>query len=117
MKENFASEPIPPDHQLPAHTGADEHPRKKGKGRLIVWLLMFLVFGALLWWVMHHKADSTAAGPAAGGRRGGLGTGPVVAITATATQGDIGVYQDAIGTVTPVYTDSIISQVTGVVTA
>src|SRR6202044_121037 len=42
---------------------------------------------------------------------------PVVAITATATQGDIGVYQDAIGTVTPVYTDSIMSQVTGVVTA
>ncbi len=32
---------------------------------------------------------------------------------ATATQGDIGVYQTAIGTVTPVYTASIISQVTG----
>jgi len=114
MKENFAPDPIPPDHQLPAHTGADEHPRKKGKGRLIVWLLMFLVFGALLWWVMHNKAGSTAA--PAGGRHGAQ-TGPVVAITATATQGDIGVYQDAIGTVTPVYTDSIVSQVTGVVTA
>ena len=36
--------------------------------------------------------------------------------TATATKGDIGDYLDAIGTVTPVYTASIFSQVTGVVT-
>jgi membrane fusion protein, multidrug efflux system len=37
--------------------------------------------------------------------------------TATATKGNIGVYLDAIGTVTPVYTDSITSQVSGPVTA
>ena len=36
---------------------------------------------------------------------------------ATATKGSIGVYLDAIGTVTPVYTDSITAQVTGVITA
>jgi multidrug efflux system membrane fusion protein len=35
--------------------------------------------------------------------------------TATAKKGDIGVYLDAIGTVTPVYTDSITSQVNGLV--
>lgn len=43
------------------------------------------------------------------------GTVPVT--TATARSGSIGVYLDAIGTVTPVYTDSISAQVTGVVTA
>ena len=37
--------------------------------------------------------------------------------TATAKTGDIGVYLDSIGTVTPVYTDSITSQVTGLVEA
>ena len=37
--------------------------------------------------------------------------------TATAQKGDIGVYLDAIGTVTPVYTASITSQVNGVVVA
>ena len=37
--------------------------------------------------------------------------------TATATKGNIGVYLDAIGTVTPVYTASITSQVTGPVIA
>jgi multidrug efflux system membrane fusion protein len=109
MTENFSTERVPPDHQLPAHAEGGGKPRKN---RLLVWLLMFVVFGGVLWWVMHQKSAPAAAG----GRRGG-GSGPVATETVTATQGDIGVYQDAIGTVTPVYTDSIVSQVTGVVTA
>ncbi|MFZ0638685.1 MAG: efflux RND transporter periplasmic adaptor subunit [Candidatus Acidiferrales bacterium] len=44
-------------------------------------------------------------------------TGPVPVTTATAKTGSIGVYLEAIGTVTPVYTDSITAQVTGVITA
>ena len=43
-------------------------------------------------------------------------TGAVPVTTATAKQGSIGVYLEAIGTVTPVYTDSITAQVTGVIT-
>jgi len=38
-------------------------------------------------------------------------------VPATARQGSIGIYQEAIGTVTPVYTSSITAQATGVVTA
>jgi multidrug efflux system membrane fusion protein len=41
----------------------------------------------------------------------------VTVVVATAQKGDIGVYQEAIGTVTPVYTSSVTSQVTGLVTA
>lgn len=44
-------------------------------------------------------------------------TGPVPVTTATAKTGSIGVYLQAIGTVTPIYTDSITAQVTGVITA
>ncbi len=44
-------------------------------------------------------------------------SGPVTATVATAYKGDIGVYLDAIGTVTPVYTGSITAQVNGVITA
>jgi len=41
---------------------------------------------------------------------------PKITVTAaTAKKGDIGVYFDAIGAVTPVYTDSITSQVNGLV--
>jgi membrane fusion protein, multidrug efflux system len=43
-------------------------------------------------------------------------TGPTSITTVTAKKGNIGDYLDAIGTVTPVYTASIFSQVTGVVT-
>jgi multidrug efflux system membrane fusion protein len=42
---------------------------------------------------------------------------PVTITIATARAGDIGVYLDAIGTVTPVYTASITSQVTGLIVA
>ena len=38
-------------------------------------------------------------------------------VTATAQKGDIGIYLDSIGTVTPIYTSSITSQVNGIVTA
>src|SRR6202034_152142 len=40
----------------------------------------------------------------------------VPVVPATATTGNLGVYLDAIGTVTPIYTDSITAQVTGVIT-
>ena len=60
-----------------------------------------------------RKRDASAT--AAKSPRGG--GGPVSLLTATAKQGDIGVYLDSIGTVTPVYTASITSQVNGIVTA
>ena len=65
--------------------------------------------------VMRHR-DTTQRAAGAGGRRGG-GPGGTVPITMdTARRGSIGVYVDAIGTVTPVYTSSITSQVSGIVT-
>ena len=46
----------------------------------------------------------------------GRALGTITITTVTAAKGNIGDYLDAIGTVTPVYTASIFSQVTGVVT-
>lgn len=104
--------PTPPDHQLPAQTAFE--PKKPGKGRFLIWLLVVLAFAGIFWWVLHsQKAAGTQA---AAGRRAMMG-GPVTITTANATQGDMGVYLNAIGTVTPVYTDSIVSQVTGQVVA
>ncbi len=102
--------PIPPDHQLPAGPPPPKPPRKH---RTLVWIAVLLLFGLVFWWVLRQKP---AAAPAAGGRRGAPG-GTVTALTATSTQGDIGVYEEAIGTVTPVYTASITSQATGQITA
>jgi multidrug efflux system membrane fusion protein len=61
---------------------------------------------------LRHHDDTTTAAKAPKG-----GGGPVTLTTTTAQKGDIGVYLDSIGTVTPVYTASITSQVNGIVTA
>jgi multidrug efflux system membrane fusion protein len=100
------------DHQLPepGHTAGSSKTVK-----VIVWVAILLIFGAAYYLIEHHKTvPSTPAG--GGGRRGAAG-GTVTLTTAKATQGDIGVYVEAIGTVTPVYTATITSQVSGPVTA
>jgi membrane fusion protein, multidrug efflux system len=102
---------IGPDHQLPAPPPAT--PRHKIV-RVIVWVALLLIFAAGFFLVLRHHDASTKS--AAGSRRG-AGGGPVTLTIATATKGNIGVYLDAIGTVTPVYTASITSQVTGPVIA
>jgi multidrug efflux system membrane fusion protein len=99
---------IDPAHQLPPAQGL----HKSGWQRLLMWVVILLVFGIVFWLVMRHhdEAKSSAAAP----RRGA--TGPVTTQVSTAQKGNIGVYLDAIGTVTPVYTDSITSEVMGMVT-
>ena len=96
------------DHQLPA---PPPEPHRSHTVRILVWVFILLVFGVLFWVVMNQKEAATA--PAG---RGAL-TGPITITAATATKGDIAVYLNAIGTVTPVYTDTITSEVTGLVMA
>jgi multidrug efflux system membrane fusion protein len=92
-------------HQLTAQ-GSDPHPHKVLWIIIGIVLLLALVLAIWLLW-SHHEAAKKVA-PAA----------PKISITAaTATKGDIGVYLEAIGTVTPVYTASITSQVNGPVVA
>ena len=96
---------ISPDHQLPAFV-----PRHKGL-HVVMWILLLLIVAVPLLLVLHHHEEAkkaAAARPAAPG---------ITITSATAQKGNIGVYLDAIGTVTPVYTDSITSQVNGLVVA
>src|ERR1700733_3976459 len=105
-------ETIPPNHQLPSTTGdAPKPPRKR---RQWLWILLLLVFALILVLILRHH-DNTQQTAGAGRGRRGFG-GPVTLTVTSAQKGDIGVYRDAIGTVTPVYTASIYNQVTGVIT-
>ena len=90
------------DHQLPAYV-----PRHNVL-HIVLWSLVLLAVGVLimLLWKHHEAAIKVTPAPA-----------KITITTATAQKGDIGVYLDAIGTVTPVYTDSISSQVNGLVVA
>jgi multidrug efflux system membrane fusion protein len=104
---------IGPDHQLQAPPPTSSRHKIV---RVIVWIVLLLLFAVAFLLVLRHH-DTTTKAAAGGGRRGGAGGGPVTLTTATATKGNIGVYLDSIGTVTPVYTASITSQVTGPVIA
>lgn len=98
----------------PANHPASDFSHAEGKRRhRWVWAVVLLLFGLLFYWVIsqHNKSQAATGG---GGRR--MMAGPVPVTTATAENGSIGVYLDAIGTVTPVNYDAITAQVTGVIT-
>lgn len=98
---------IGPEQQLP-----DSSPPKRKGGKVLAWIVMLLIFAVAFVLILRHHDDTTTAAKAPKG-----GGGPVTLTTTTAQKGDIGVYLDSIGTVTPVYTASITSQVNGIVTA
>ena len=99
---------IGPVHQLPP----DVPSRRR---HTIVWVVMptllLLVLALVIVLVLRHRENDEKAAAAARPAPG------ITVTTATAQKGDIGVYLDSIGTVTPVYTDSITSQVNGPVIA
>jgi len=79
--------------------------------RVLVLFAIILPLAALYYYRRHH--------PRATGQASRIGSpmGGVVVSVAAAKKGNVGVYLDAIGTVTPVYTVNVTSQVNGVVTA
>jgi multidrug efflux system membrane fusion protein len=76
--------------------------------RLVIWISSLLVVALVVVLLVIHYEDAKAVTPA---------PVKITVTTATAQKGDIGVYLDSIGTVTPVYTASITSQVNGLVVA
>jgi len=75
---------------------------------VVIWILLLLVLVLAIVLVRRHLAAAKKVAPA---------PAKITITSATAKKGDIGVYLDAIGTVTPVYTASITSQVNGLVDA
>ncbi len=97
--------PLDPSQPLPAD-GSTSHRRKVWW--IVVLILLLLAAGLAVVLVRRHDENAKKEKPAP----------PKIPITtATAKQGDIGVYLDSIGTVTPVYTNSITSEVNGLVVA
>src|SRR5580658_3177321 len=89
----------------------DDHPAK-GSSRWL-WILAMAALAIVAFYFFHKrqaatKAPNAAATPAARA---------VPVVTATATKGDVGVYINALGTVTPVYTVTVTSRVDGEIIA
>jgi membrane fusion protein, multidrug efflux system len=107
--------PAPTSQPDALSLSSHSRPHRSLAQRAFIWIVILLVFAGLFWLVLTHKNTPQQAS-AHTGRHAGM-VGSVTVVPATAQKGDIGVYQEAIGTVTPVYTSSVTSQVTGLVMA
>ncbi|SPE39541.1 multidrug efflux system, subunit A [Candidatus Sulfopaludibacter sp. SbA3] len=104
--------PTVPEHVMPTPTHGGEAPRppegaKRKSGKGWIWLLLLIVAAAAAYyyWPKGSPAEAGTApsgGGGAGKKKGGGGLAPVVAVKVT--RGNIGVYEDDPGAVTPIYT-------------
>jgi multidrug efflux system membrane fusion protein len=76
--------------------------------------ILIIALAVVLIW-RHHSAAAAPTAATGGGRGGAFG--PVVINTATAHRGEIGIYVNALGTVTPLRTVAINSRVQGQIVA
>jgi multidrug efflux system membrane fusion protein len=94
---------------LPPPDGAPP-PRRRGRSLLsnLLWLILLVVIVVgVVWWVMNRHQ---AANP------GRYGTGPQPVGTATVVQGNMPVIDNALGTVTPLATVTVMTQINGQLT-
>jgi multidrug efflux system membrane fusion protein len=97
----------------PAHPTSPD-PSGKRKSRWWIWLIVAVV---ILGAVAIYQRRGGASGTGTEGKAGmDPATRPVLVSTAVAHQGDIGIYLNALGTVTPVYTVTVTSRVQGEIT-
>ncbi len=101
---------VEPQTYVPGSPG--ESPARPRKRRRWIWLVLLAVFAIAFFLILRHK-------PAGGGQAQARhrSNGPVTLNAATAHTGDMAVKLLAIGTVTPTFTASITSQVTGRIVA
>jgi multidrug efflux system membrane fusion protein len=86
-------------------------PPPQNKHRALVWILLALAVAAYFVSQRHQGSRTQSQASRL------VIPGGVAVTTAVAKKGNIGVYLEAIGTVTPLYTASITAQVNGLVTA
>jgi len=78
--------------------------------RRFAWLLLFLIAAAALgWWIHTRPAQQPRAGRSASG-------GPVPVVAATAQPGDVAITLNGLGTVTPLATVTVKTQISGQLT-
>jgi multidrug efflux system membrane fusion protein len=81
--------------------------RRRSLWRGIVWVVgLLLIVGAVIWWVEGRPAQPTRQGRFAA-------AGPMPVVVATAEKGNINITLNALGTVTPLATVTVKTQISG----
>jgi multidrug efflux system membrane fusion protein len=85
--------------------GASPPPRRSRLRPLLWLLLLLIVVGAIVWWVIQHQQASNTGRVTTGG--------PLPVGTATVIQGNMPVIDNQLGTVTPLATVTVQTQING----
>ena len=96
--------------KAPAETRDEVDESKRSRRRWRFWIVIALLF-VLALFLVHHFSKETASTSGAAGARGQQG--PAAITAGQSVSGDSNVYVTALGTVTPTYTVTIYSQITG----
>ncbi len=102
--------PVPPDHRLNAspQSAPPEHESRRWS-KWLVWLILLLVVLGIYFAYRYFTTKQAAQAAAAKGK-----APQAAAITTGQSKtGNINIYVDALGTVTPTYTVTVYSQITG----
>jgi membrane fusion protein, multidrug efflux system len=106
------AEPLPDTNRTPSSASQRTAPppqKTQSSGHAWIWLVIIvLLIGGIWYFYRQHEAAQAAAKAKANARSFSV---PIT--TATARTGPIGVYINALGTVTPVYTVTVTSRVDG----
>lgn len=123
LGDNFAAQSSPSyggelGRSFEEHNSSrEEWEKDKHRGRrALIWgvVLVVLVVGALaLYFTTRPKATDGGDTPAAGAHHGRGQTGPAAITVGESSTGDSNIYVNALGTVTPLHTITLYSQVTG----
>jgi len=108
-------EQIPPvKQQSPRAESQATASKPKGSGWRWFWFLVFVLACTGAWYVWQKGGlTPAAAGSVPPGKAGKKGPGAVPVVAVKAHRGNIGVYINGLGNITPIYTDMVKSRVDG----
>jgi multidrug efflux system membrane fusion protein len=97
-----------------AGVGGKTPPSPVSSRRRWIWVVVLIVLAAGSYFVWRDvTATNTASTPAKGGGKNGTGGAPTPVVAAKTKRGNIGVYYNGLGTVTPLNTVTVKSRVDG----
>jgi multidrug efflux system membrane fusion protein len=100
---------------MPNYQISEPPPAGKPKSYGWLWLVILVLVGVGIYYFRSHANTAKAASDTAQspGSRPGRGSGAIPVVAAQARKGDIGVYDPGLGSVVPIYTVTVKSQISG----
>jgi len=112
-KISTTAETRPNPDREPLQKAPATSPRRR-RTLIVVAIIGVLTLG-VIWWLSHRDTAQNPAGGNRGGRRGGFGgpNAPLPVGVLPAQKGDIPIYLNALGTITPAHMATIRTQISG----